>query len=260
MRLATALLLGAASLAPMAAAQTTEPAATPAPASAPQMTPTVAPMPAPAPDATVAPTTGTPEPTTTSPPVPGMTPAPAPAAVSGSVATPAVLPAAPEAPPAPPPPPTDPTAISLLKTLDTVCIPMVGGGNLAKLAKAAGYRKAGDNWNYKQPGFQFTVLPPGSNPNTCQVELVHPVDQAEPAKPLVVALHNWSVMLRGWSLDRNDKHTSDGQEFITRSWVHDADGKHEALVLTTIRKADDSPSSRNGDTSEMFYSVTKLAS
>jgi hypothetical protein len=161
---------------------------------------------------------------------------------------------------APPAPPTDPAAIELLATLESVCVPAVNHGDLAALAKTAGFRRAGDNFVYKRPGYQFTVLPPGSNPSTCQVELLHPVDQAEPAGPLIVALHNWAAVARGWALDRNDKHTEDGQEFITRSWVSNADGVHQALVLTTIRKADDSPSDRNGDTSEMFYTVTKIPS
>jgi hypothetical protein len=181
---------------------------------------------------------------------------PAPAAAPAAAAPAAAAPA-PEAPPAPP---TDPAAIELLDTLQSVCMPAVNHGDLAKLAKAAGFRKTGDNYVLKRPGFQFTVLAPGSNPTTCQVELLHPVDQAEPAKPLIVALHNWAAVAHGFALDRNDKHTEDGQEFITRSWVLNADGVHQALVLTTIRKANDTPSDRNGDTSEMFYTSTKYAS
>jgi hypothetical protein len=165
-----------------------------------------------------------------------------------------------EAPPPPPAPPTDPAAIELLNTLQNVCMPAVNHGDLAKLAKAAGFRKAGDNFVVKRPGYQFTVLAPGSNPSTCQVELLHAVDQAEPAKPLVVALHNWAAVAHGFALDRNDKHTEDGQEFITRSWVLNADGLHQALVLTTIRKGNDTPSDRNGDTSEMFYTAVKYPS
>ncbi len=230
MRLAIAFLLGAASLAPLAMA----------PAVLAQSAPPT-PPPAAAPASPVAPA----------------------ASSAPPAATPAPTSPAPEAPPAPPPPPappTDPAAIALLNTLETVCIPSVQSGNLAKVAKAAAFRKSGDNWVYKQPGFQFTVLAPGSNPNICQVELVHPVDPTQAAKPLVDALYNWAIFSHGWSLDRNDKHVADGQEFITRSWIHDADGQHQALVLTTIRKADDTPASKAGDTSEMFYSVSKVAS
>jgi hypothetical protein len=254
MRLATLFLLGAASVGSLATAQIvtpdqSQPVAPPA-STAPAMEPTAPAMP----QATGTGPAAAPQAAPTTPGVP-------PSAVAPEASAPAATaPEAPPAPPPPPPPPTDPTAIALLDTLQNVCIPMTNGGNLAKLAKAAGFRKSGDNWVYKRPGYQFTVLPPGSNPGTCQVELIHPVDQAEPAKPMVVALHDWAVFDHGWTLDRNDKHVADGEEFITRSWVDNADGKHQALVLTTMRKPDDSPLSRNGETSEMFYSTSKIPS
>ena len=182
-------------------------------------------------------------------------------------AAPAPAPVAPEAAPTPPPPPppppappaapTDPAAIALQSVLETVCIPAANGGDLAKLAKAAGYRKFGDNYVYKHANFQFTIQAPGSNPTQCHVDLVHPVYPQAPAAPLVVALHNWAAVSRGWTLYRNDKNVDSGQEFTTRSWEHSADGKNEALVLITVRKADGSPVRGNVDTSTMIYSVTK---
>jgi len=194
------------------------------------------------------------------PPAPAVAPpqpadaAPAPPAPPAPpVAAPPVA-AAPEAPPAPP---TDPTAIALLEALEKVCIPAANGGALPAIAKAAGYKKAGENFVYKQPGYQFTVLSQGSNPNQCHVDLVHPIDPAAPAKPLVIALHNWAVFGHGWSLYRNDKNVDAGEEFTTRSWEHSGGGKDEALVITTIRKADGAPSLKNADTSMMLYSVTK---
>jgi hypothetical protein len=141
--------------------------------------------------------------------------------------------------------------------LETVCIPAANGQNLASLAKAAGYRKAGDNFVLKQPGYQFTILPQGSNPTQCHVDIVHPVDPESPGKPLVIALHNWAVLDHSWTLYRNDKNVSGPSEFTTRSWENNAADKSEGLVLTTIRKADGSPTQHNADTSEMIYSATK---
>jgi hypothetical protein len=112
----------------------------------------------------------------------------------------------------------------------------------------------------KQAGYQFTILPQGSNPNQCHVDILGPVDPESPAKPLVVALHNWAVLSHDWTLYRNDKNVSGASEFTTRSWENSANGQSEGLVLTTIRKADGSASQRAGDTSEMIYSVTKSAS
>jgi hypothetical protein len=231
MRLAFAGLTAAATLASAAVAQTPPPApAAPATAPAPAAAPTV----------------------------PGTT-APGDAAPAAPAA-----PEAPATPPPPPAPPTDPAAIALLNTLENVCVPSAAHGDkdIGKAAKAAGYRKSGDNWVYRQPTFQFTLLAPGSNPSVCQVELTHPVDLAEPAKPLVVALHDWATFGHGWSLVSNYKHTESGEQFITRSWEHSADGMNEALVLTTTRKGDGegAPEGRNADTSTMMYTITKATS
>ena len=235
MRSALVSLIAFASIAPAAMAQTT---ATPAPA--PDAASNPAPAASPAPAAAV------------------PAAAPAPSAAAAPAPAPEASPA-PEAPPAPPPPPTDPAAIALLSTLESVCIPAANGGDLAKLSKAAGYRKSGDNYVLKQSGFQFTILNPGSNPTQCHVDLIHQVYPDAPAKPLVIALHNWAAVSRGWKLYRNDKNVDAGQEFTTRSWTHDADGKYEALVITTIRKADGTPSKSGADTSMMIYDVSKSA-
>ena len=255
MRLAAVVSLFASiALAPAALAQTQggEPAAAPQPAPAespPSATPTPAPgVSAPPPAGATAPAAPQPAPAESSPsaaPPPG---APPPASTEAAAA------------PAPPAAPTDPGAIRLLNTLESVCIPAANGKELGPLARAAGYRKSGDNYVLKDTGYQFTILPQGSNPNQCHVDILHPVDQESPGKPLVVALHNWAVLTHGWSLYRNDKNVSGSQEFTTRSWETTADGKSEGLVLTTIRKADGSPAQRAADTSEMIYSVTKTAS
>jgi hypothetical protein len=236
MRLAFASLMAAASLAPFAMAQTppeTTPAAPPAAA-----TPAAPAAPAPATAPPAAPT------------VPGTT-----APGEAQPAAPAA-PAPEAAPPAPPGPPTDPAAIALLKTLDDVCVPAASRGDkdLGKAARADGYRKTGDNWVLKSSGYQFTILPPGSNPNDCQVQITHPVDPEEPAKTLVIALHNWATYGHGFSLVSNYKHTEGTEQYITRSWEHAANGRNEALVLTTTRKADGTPEARGADTSTMIYS------
>ena len=234
MRLALVSLVAIAGLAGAAGAQTAAPTADPAPTPAPA---------AAAPEAS------------TIPPAPVADTLAAPAAVAP--VTPAPEPAAVQAPPAPPAPPTDPTAIALLNVLEQVCLPAANGGNLAQITKAAGFRKSGENFVLKQPTYQFTVLAPGYNPTQCHVDLAHPIDPEAPAKPLVIALHNWTVISRGWTLYRNDKNVAAGQEFTTRSWEHTADGKVEAVVITTMRKADGTPSLKNADTSTLLYSVTK---
>jgi hypothetical protein len=252
MRLALASLIAITGLTPPAFAQT-------APTAPSTTTPSAPPPATPTPPATPVPSMAMPG----APSTPQATPTTAPpaAATPGATTTPSTPGAAPatppvaEAPPAPPTPPTDPAAIGLLSALDTICVPVVSSGDLAKLAKAAGFRKSGDNYVYKQKTYQLTVLALGSNPHQCHVDIVHPIDPEAPAKPIVIALHNWAAVTRGYSLYRNDKNVLGSQEFTTRSWENDENGQHQALVITTIRKADGTPSQRAADTSEMIYSV-----
>ena len=253
MRLLTVSLIALAGLAPVAIAQTPAPIPAAPPATAPPAASEPAAMPA-TPPAVAPPVTAPivappPAPTTPAPvaAAPAATPAPAPAAVVE----------APPPPPPPPPAPTDPTAIALLSTLENVCIPAAHGGNMASLTKAAGFKKNNENFVLKRPSFQFTVMAPGSNPTQCRVEIVHPVDPAGPGAPLILALHNWSAVSRGWDLYRNDISDAGGQQLTTRSWEHTADGSAEALVLTTFRKPDGAPTQKAADTSTLFYSVTK---
>ena len=222
MRLALASLIAIAGLSPTAFAQTAPPA-TPAPRLAPPAPPNVPPAP-------------TASPALTTPPAP-----------------PVPLPPVP--PPPPPAPPTDPAAIGVLSALDTVCVPLVNGGDIAKLAKAAGFRKSGDSYVLKQKTYQLTLEPLGSNPNQCHLDIGHPIDPEAPGKPIVVALHDWAAVTRGWDLYRNDKNVLGSQELTTRSWEHDEGGKHLALVITTFRKADGAPSRNNADTSQMIYGL-----
>jgi hypothetical protein len=189
---------------------------------------------------------------------PAQAPAAAPTAAAPTAAAPAVaVPPPPPPPPAPPPEPTDPVAIGLLDTLQNVCIPAVEGAQLDRLAKSHGYRKSGDDYVLKGRGFQMTLLAPGSNPSQCHIDIVHPVYPEAPAAPIVVALHNWAAVSRGWTLYRNDKNAEGGQELTTRSWEHDDPGRHEAMFITTYRRADGAPMRGGADTSTMVYSETK---
>jgi len=186
-----------------------------------------------------------------------------PAAPSATVPPPAAAetPPAPPAPPPPPAPPTDPTAIEVLSVLQQVCIPATVGGDFGKLAKSAGFRKNSDNsWTLRQHDFTMILLPPGSNPTQCHIDLTHPADLDSPGRPIVLALDDWARIERGWSLYRNDKSVQDGMLFTTRSWQIDADGKEQSLVFTNERKPDGSPMRPNADQSELIYGVSPVTS
>jgi hypothetical protein len=148
----------------------------------------------------------------------------------------------------------------VLDTVQNVCVPAVEGGDLDKIARSRGFRKSGDSgYSRSGPGFKLTIVPPGSNPNQCHIDMSTPITPEGPAAPIVVALHNWAAVENGWSLYRNDKSVEGAQQLTTRSWEHDDTGKHEAMFITTYRHADESPMNGRSDSSTLVYSETKTS-
>lgn len=156
------------------------------------------------------------------------------------------------APPPPPPPPTDPVTIAVLNAVESICKPLVKGGDIKALSAPLGYKKRKESYvlTVAKP-FQVTVLPQGSNKNVCQLEIDYGVDQVE---PIVVGVHNWA-MARGWTLYRNDVYNTDMKRH-TRSWELAGDVETEALVLVALKKTDGTPLARNADRATVLYSVT----
>jgi hypothetical protein len=149
----------------------------------------------------------------------------------------------------------------LLSVLQHICVPAANGGNLPQLAKAGGFRKNGDNnWTMKTRDYSITVEDPGSNPNQCHVDVLHPVDLESPGRPIIIALNDYVGIENGWSLYRNDKNVQGGTQFTTRSWQHSTDTTAESLVFTTMRKPDGTPLKGSVDTSQMIYDVEKVSS
>jgi hypothetical protein len=157
------------------------------------------------------------------------------------------------APPPPPPAPTDVTSLAVLDTLTRVCAESVRGGNMAQLAPAAGFKKKKDVWvkTYTK-GYTMTLLPPGTNPQVCNLIVDHPVNGVT---PVIIDLHNWA-MGRQWELYRNDKFVTD-MERTTRSWELRTATETEAVVLMTVRKANGAPLSSRADRTELLYSLYK---
>ena len=167
-----------------------------------------------------------------------------------AVQTPPPAPAV-EAPPPAPAVPTEPTTIRTLSLVETLCKPLVQGGDPAAVTKSLGFRKKRSTYTLKvDRTTQFSVTPSASNPNVCTLQIDHPIGVD---KDITVGLHDWAVA-RGYTLYRNDEFTTDMKRH-TRSWEKTADGKTEALVMITIRKPDGSSFSRNADRTTVMYSV-----
>jgi hypothetical protein len=177
--------------------------------------------------------------------------APTDAAAPAAPAAPVVIvPAAPEPPPPPPPAPTDATAILFHNQLEKLCMPLVRGGDISKLAPALGFKKKrGNNYELQwAKGYKAFVSDPGNNPRVCTVLIQHPVDGLIPT---IDDLHGWAIY-RNWTLEENAKRTTD-MERSTRKWEFNTPTSREVIVLLTTRKADGSPINKNYDQTELIY-------
>jgi len=160
------------------------------------------------------------------------------------------VPAAPEPPPPPPPAPTDATAILFRTQLEKLCMPLVRGGDISKLAPPLGFKKKrGNNYELQwAKGYKAFVSDPGNNPRVCTVLIQHPVDGLIPT---IDDLHGWAIY-RDWTLEENAKRTTD-MERSTRKWEFNTPTSREVIVLLTTRKADGSPINKNYDQTELIY-------
>ncbi|HRD47633.1 MAG TPA: hypothetical protein PLF78_14260 [Caulobacter sp.] len=118
------------------------------------------------------------------PATPTAEPTPVPAAE-----VPAPPPEPTPAPPAPPPVPTNVTSLAVLDVLTRVCAESVRGGDMKALAAQAGFKLKKDVWvrTYTK-GYTISVSPPGTNPQVCNVVVLHPVDGVTPDEALKTIL------------------------------------------------------------------------
>lgn len=170
----------------------------------------------------------------------------------------AEAPAAPEepAPPAPPPAPTDVTSLAVINTIERICVPMVRGTPIAKLAPSLGFKKKRDVWVWVyQKGYQVSIQPSTTNPTVCTIDVNHPVEAVAPAATLATDLHYWAQRQGGgWFLARFDKYVTD-MERTTRSWEKEGDTEGQALVLMTERKITGAPVNPKFDHTQVLFSI-----
>ncbi|MDO8295271.1 MAG: hypothetical protein Q7T19_02405 [Caulobacter sp.] len=170
----------------------------------------------------------------------------------------AEVPAAPEepAPPAPPPEPTDVTSLAVINTIERICVPMVRGTPIAKLAPSLGFKKKRDVWVWVyQKGYQVSIQPSTTNPTVCTIDVNHPVEAVAPAATLATDLHYWAQRQGGgWFLARFDKYVTD-MERTTRSWEKEGDTEGQALVLMTERKITGAPVNPKFDHTQVLFSI-----
>jgi hypothetical protein len=199
----------------------------------------------------------------TDPAAPATT-APAPETAPAAPATPPATPAAPaaEAPPAPPTLPTTGDGAALVSVIEKVCIPLVRGGNLDELGKAAGMKKNRRDMSWSMPlggarEYVITVFSPGSNKDVCRGEVHYAVNQTE---PFVQAMNVWSFLHQPELVLQANyvKVYGDGLKRVQRSWEHLEPNSSVAVNFTTLTKPDDTAVSGKYSAAEFYYQERKF--
>ena len=198
-------------------------------------------------------------------------PAPAPdaaapmAPAAPPVATdPAAAPAA--AAPAPEPEkvyaiPTTGEVGQIIDVINRICVPLVRGGDISKLAtKDLGFKFNRRDATYTQTlqakPYTLTVFAPGSNKDVCRIALNYTLAGE---KPIIVGLNIFSLLHQPELLQqRNDFVPATDYKRITNSWEYFTDHESIGLVFLQLKKPDGSSVSAKWDTAEVLYSERKF--
>ena len=173
--------------------------------------------------------------------------------------------AAAPAPPAPPPPPpvvetlpTDGEIGQILNVIRSVCVPLVRGGELAKLATpAAGFKR-----NRKEGGFTqtlvakpytLTVYDPGSNKQFCRIGLNY---TSGGERPVLLGLDKFAFLNQPRLLLQRENNYIPPTDFmrVTSSWEYYTDKESIGLVFVQLKKPDGTEVNAKWGMGEILYS------
>lgn len=199
-----------------------------------------------------------------------QTPAAPPAAPAAPAAAPATPPAAadiliPEAAPAAPEKtytiPTDGEVGQIISVINNICVPLVRGGDLDKLATPAmGYKKNKRDLTYTTTlvgkPYTLTIYAPGSNKEVCRIAINYTTGQE---KPIIVGLNIFSLLHQPeLEQQRNDFVPATDYKRITNSWEYFTDHESIGLVFLQLKKPDGSEVSDKWSMGEVLYSERKF--
>lgn len=198
-------------------------------------------------------------------------PAPAPdAAAPMAPAAPPVAtdPAAAPAAAAPAPEPEKVYAIpttgeigQIIDVINRICVPLVRGGDISKLAtKSLGFkfnrREATYTQTLQTKPYTLTVFSPGSNKDVCRIALNYTLNGE---KPIIVGLNIFSLLHQPELLQqRNDFVPATDYKRITNSWEYFTDHESIGLVFLQLKKPDGSSVNAKWDMGEVLYSERKF--
>ena len=195
-------------------------------------------------------------------PTTALTTAPAPAPASTAAPAPAPATTTGEAPPAPPVEktyviPTDGEVGQIINVINTICVPLVRGGNIDKLATpAAGFKKNKRDNTFVSTlvakPYTLTLFAPGANKNVCRMALNYTSGEE---KPIIVGLNIFSLLHKPeLEQQRNDYSPSTDFKRITNTWEYFTEHESTGLVFLQLKKPDGTEVSAKWGTGEVLYS------
>jgi hypothetical protein len=170
--------------------------------------------------------------------------------------------AAAPAPPAPPPVvetlPTDGEIGQILNVIRTVCVPLVRGGELAKLATpAAGFKRNRREGGFTQTlvtrPYTLTVYDPGSNKQVCRLGLTY---TSGGERPLLLGLDKFAFLNQPRLVLQRENNYIPPTDFmrVTSSWEYYTDKESIGLVFVQLKKPDGTEVNAKWGTGEILYS------
>ena len=189
------------------------------------------------------------------PPVPAAPPAvAAPAAPAAAAAAPA--PAVVETLP------TDGEIGQILNVIRTICVPLVRGGDLAKLATpAAGFKRNRKEVGYTQTlvtkPYTLTVYEPGSNKEVCRVGVNY---TSAGEKPILLGLDKFAYLNQPRLRLQRENNYIPPTDFmrVTSSWEYFTDKESTGLVFVQLKKPDGTEVNPKWGMGEILYSERKF--
>ncbi|MBP7816602.1 MAG: hypothetical protein KA085_10780 [Phenylobacterium sp.] len=199
----------------------------------------------------------------TAAPVAPTAPTPDAAAAPAAPMAPA---AAPAVAPAPEPEkvyaiPTTGEIGQIIDVINRICVPLVRGGDISKLAtKDMGFKFNRRDATYTQTlqakPYTLTVFAPGSNKDVCRIALNYTLAGE---KPIIVGLNIFSLLHQPELLQqRNDYVPATDYKRITNSWEYFTDHESIGLVFLQLKKPDGSSVNAKWDMGEVLYSERKF--
>ena len=194
-----------------------------------------------------------------------IAPPAAPPAMPAEVMAPATAPAA---APAPIPEPEKVYAVpttgeigQIIDVINRICVPLVRGGDISKLAtKGLGFKANKRDGTYTQTlqvkPYTLTVYAPGSNKDVCRIAINYTLGGE---KPIIVGLNIFSLLHQPELLQqRNDFVPATDYKRITNSWEYFTDHQSIGLVFLQLKKPDGSSVNGKWDMGEVLYSERKF--